>query len=184
VHARKPFLPPGGSECNRCAVSLSSQCDECTHVSHAFRLAEVNANNASRKGPFEVRNAYPRMSIGNGMFQKSTVGCLFHIRYIHNSIPIIVGMIPRHVRGFFYSGATTGKPSLRVRELFSTHDGYYATRSLFFSYRGILRNASYPVRFISRHISFFAECGHPRKGRGTVACALVASAYICVCALS
>jgi hypothetical protein len=107
--------------------------------------------------------------------------------------------LPKRVRGFFYSGATTGKPSLRVRELFSTHDGCcatrsiyffsffflnercYATRSLFFTHRGILRNASYPVRFISRHISFFAGCGHPRKGRGTVACTLVASAYICVC---
>jgi hypothetical protein len=106
-------------------------------------------------------------------------------------------MIPRRVRGFFYSGATTGKPSLRVRELFSTHDGCYATRSIFFSFfatmdatqravyffthRGIPRNASYPVRFISRHISFFAGCGHRRKGRGTVACTLVASAYMCVC---
>jgi hypothetical protein len=75
VHAHKSFLPPGGSECKRCAVSLSSQCDECTHISHIFR---------------------------------------------------------QHVRGFFYSGATTGKPSLRVRELFSTHDGFYATRSIIF----------------------------------------------------
>jgi hypothetical protein len=40
--------------------------------------------------------------------------------------------IPKRVRGFFYSGATTGKPSLRVHELFSTHDGCYATRSIFF----------------------------------------------------
>jgi hypothetical protein len=41
--AHKSFLPPGRSECNRCAVSLSSQCDECTHISHSFRRAEVNA---------------------------------------------------------------------------------------------------------------------------------------------
>jgi hypothetical protein len=54
--------------------------------------------------------------------------------------------IPKRVRGFFYSGATTGKPSLRVRELFSTHDGCYATRSIFFfflfSQRRMLRNRS------------------------------------------
>jgi hypothetical protein len=83
-----------GSECKRYAVSLSSQCDECTHISHSFRRAEVNAsdvqchsariasvcthishsfcraevnaNAALRKGPFEVRNALPRISIGNG----------------------------------------------------------------------------------------------------------------------
>ena len=41
--AHKSFLPPGGSECKRCAASLSSQCDECPHISHSFRRA-VNAS--------------------------------------------------------------------------------------------------------------------------------------------
>jgi hypothetical protein len=68
--AQKPFLPPGGSECKRCAVSLSSQCDECTHISHSFRRVEVNANDAARKGPSEVTqrvtaNTYRKRDVGS-----------------------------------------------------------------------------------------------------------------------
>jgi hypothetical protein len=63
--------------------------------------------------------------------------------------------IPKRVRGFFYSGATTGKPSLRVRELFSTHDGCYATRNILFSFFSMM-DATQRVVYFLRTEAYYA----------------------------